>query len=726
MIEQTGIGAGQRSARRILVVDSALLVVLVAGVHLAFVASGGLGAFPPWSLAIGWLAMAATLLAAVVNRLVSDRTLRLLAGLAVAGYWMTLLTFPAAVPAEGIERIPWTLSASGAAVAAALVAGGRTLGWATVVAGAAAGLGYRALYGGLDLDGVVNDLQALLTGAVVCVIGAHILVVGRKLDVGAATAAAAAALESADRGRLAAKTKAATLVHDEVLATLVLAASELPVPRDRLARQAREAVSAVTSLTDEQAHEPVVLRVALADEARRHGVGFTVRGESPGSGAAFTTTYEALLGAMRQAVHNSIRHAPDAARSVVLIHTDAEIRVEIIDDGPGFDPAGIGHDRLGIRQSIVGRMARLPGGSAEIDSAPGRGTVVRLCVVLETGHEGAMPTGRVSVRVGVAVITAVYLATQAVCALLTAIAVPGSWPLQVAVFVTAVAASEILRAAPRRVPSPGRTAVVASLAGVGLVAAAWAAHYLYGLAFTYGTMWFSVAVAFVFVALALRGRIGVALAGSALIVAVLIVAGVQADASPGQILRVTVRPVLLVGLAVALLILVERMQRRILVLHREAVASAEKQSWTLAARSELTGRVAELARTALPLLGRIGAGATATDAERSEYASCEGDLRDGLRAGSLAREPLRSVVAAARERGVDVLLLDDNGGFVEDQFIDPILCWMAETVATSEARFVGRLLPPGRQAQASLTVDGRHTEFTVTRVSAAEAQPLRA
>jgi hypothetical protein len=51
---------------------------------------------------------------------------------------------------------------------------------------------------------------------------------------------------------------------------------------------------------------------------------------------------------------------------------------------------------------------------------------------------------------------------------------------------------------------------------------------------------------------------------------------------------------------------------------------------------------------------------------------------------------------------------------------------MAESVATAHTRAVGRLLPPGRETQASVTVDGTHTEFTVTRVSAAQAQPLRA
>ncbi|WP_291038088.1 hypothetical protein, partial [Herbiconiux sp.] len=76
-------------------------------------------------------------------------------------------------------------------------------------------------------------------------------------------------------------------------------------------------------------------------------------------------------------------------------------------------------------------------------------------------------------------------------------------------------------------------------------------------------------------------------------------------------------------------------------------------------------------------------------------------------AGALAREPLTRAVAAARERGADVLLLDDSGGAVDDGLVDPVLERMAAEVAGARSRVVGRLLPPGREQPASLTVDGR-------------------
>lgn len=697
------IGAGERTARQVIAAEAALLVLIVVAVHLAMVTRDGQPPFPLWAVAVSWVAASLTLTTGIAARWLPDAVLRAAALASVAAYGMTLVVFPFAVPEEGIDRIPWTLSATGAAAAAALVGGGRRLAWLTVAAGATAGFGYRAAFGGLDVTGMVNDLQALLTGAVICVVGGHILSVGRGLDAAAATIATAAARESAERGRLAARTRTAALVHDEVLATLNLAASDLPIPRDRLAEQADRAASVLTRLVDEQAQEPVLLRTELADEARRHGAVFTVHG-GPAT-VLPDATREALIGAARQALRNSRQHAPGAALTVSLQLTGSAIRVLIADDGPGFEPADVADDRLGIRQSILGRMSRVPGGSAEVVSGSGRGVVVSLGCTAEPARQLDASGDRTALRIGLTAIAVIYVLTQTGSALLASVAVPGSWPLNVAVLATALLAAETLRQSPERRPGPGRTAVVVALALGGLVAGALT------LPFGYGTTWFSVAFAFVFVAIALRGRIGVALAGGLMIVAVLVAVGLTAGVSGGELVQVTVRPVVLISIAAALLLVSERMQRRIAALHQEAVDHTEQQSWTLAARSELSARVAELGRTVVPLLERIAAGGDPTPAERREYASWEGELRDSLRAGSLARDPLVSVVAAARDRGVDVVLLDDSGGSLADGRVEPVLVWMAREIAHAHERAVGRLLPPGREALASVTVDGRHTEF---------------
>jgi signal transduction histidine kinase len=89
---------------------------------------------------------------------------------------------------------------------------------------------------------------------------------------------------------------------------------------------------------------------------------------------------EALVLAATQAMQNSIQHAGrgPVERSVVVRSTDETgVTIFIEDDGEGFDPSRIEPGRLGVRVSIVERVVSI-GGSAVVDSAPGRGTTVRL------------------------------------------------------------------------------------------------------------------------------------------------------------------------------------------------------------------------------------------------------------------------------------------------------------------------------------------------------------
>jgi signal transduction histidine kinase len=54
-----------------------------------------------------------------------------------------------------------------------------------------------------------------------------------------------------------------------------------------------------------------------------------------------------------------------------------DIVVEVGDDGCGFDPDAVPTERLGVRVSILERVASV-GGAAVIDTALGEGTVVAL------------------------------------------------------------------------------------------------------------------------------------------------------------------------------------------------------------------------------------------------------------------------------------------------------------------------------------------------------------
>jgi signal transduction histidine kinase len=87
---------------------------------------------------------------------------------------------------------------------------------------------------------------------------------------------------------------------------------------------------------------------------------------------------DVLRDATRAALGNAVRHA--AANRVVVRIAEAGTGVAVVirDDGHGFDP-GRTAPGFGIQQSITARI-REAGGTATVESTPGRGTRVRLWV----------------------------------------------------------------------------------------------------------------------------------------------------------------------------------------------------------------------------------------------------------------------------------------------------------------------------------------------------------
>jgi signal transduction histidine kinase len=85
----------------------------------------------------------------------------------------------------------------------------------------------------------------------------------------------------------------------------------------------------------------------------------------------------ALVAAAREAMVNAARHAGvDTVSLYAEVEAD-ELSVFVRDRGAGFDVDQVEESRHGVRGSIIGRMQR-HGGRADIRSAPGDGTEVRL------------------------------------------------------------------------------------------------------------------------------------------------------------------------------------------------------------------------------------------------------------------------------------------------------------------------------------------------------------
>ncbi len=92
--------------------------------------------------------------------------------------------------------------------------------------------------------------------------------------------------------------------------------------------------------------------------------------------------------AAREAVTNAAKHAGTGKVDVYAEVTADAVDVFVRDRGTGFEFDAIADDRYGVRNSIIDRMQR-HGGQAEIRSAPGEGTEVRLHLPRETERESS-------------------------------------------------------------------------------------------------------------------------------------------------------------------------------------------------------------------------------------------------------------------------------------------------------------------------------------------------
>jgi signal transduction histidine kinase len=192
--------------------------------------------------------------------------------------------------------------------------------------------------------------------------------------------AAAAAADAAEQERVA----VAALMHDSVLAALI-AAERGVTPRERAlaAAMAREALTRLANTeqeAEEGSDEPVgvdAIAGQIESGARELGAELVVeRRIGPNPPPVPGRVARALVLATTQGVANSLQHADGEGLAVRLDAADSSVRIEVRDTGKGFDVDQVPDDRLGIRASIIARVAAI-GGSARIDSgAPG--TTVRL------------------------------------------------------------------------------------------------------------------------------------------------------------------------------------------------------------------------------------------------------------------------------------------------------------------------------------------------------------
>lgn len=239
------------------------------------------------------------------------------------------------------------------------------------------------------LDGVYT---AILSGAVL-VIAVVLRRAATSVDAAQATAVRRYSHAIREHATEVERVQVDAIVHDSVLTTLLSAARAETVDAEMLAaRMARNAIDHLEAAASDGPGEapPVALadlRARIAEAATALAAPVDVRplvvaggrGDDPSGVRVPATVADALASAAIQAAVNSVQHAGSTGvdRWIVVEQQRAGVHVEIADTGSGFAVAAIPPERLGVRRSIVERVEAV-GGSAEIDTAPGRGTRIVL------------------------------------------------------------------------------------------------------------------------------------------------------------------------------------------------------------------------------------------------------------------------------------------------------------------------------------------------------------
>lgn len=176
-------------------------------------------------------------------------------------------------------------------------------------------------------------------------------------------------------------------LHDGVLQTLALIQlhSNEPTTVFTLARQQerelREWLYQERTTSDRSVSAGIKTIAARVEDEHGRPIDVVCVGDAQPSAQT-----DALLDATAQALVNAVTHGGEPISMYCEAGVDT-VEVFVRDHGNGFDVNAIPEGRLGIRESIIGRIRRR-GGTVEIVSRPGWGTEVRMHMPIVAGRNG--------------------------------------------------------------------------------------------------------------------------------------------------------------------------------------------------------------------------------------------------------------------------------------------------------------------------------------------------
>ena len=333
----------------------------------------------------------------VLSGLIAPRasiaTLRLFAAShAIGSLLLVLLWIPAlhggTLP---IESTPWVNNVVAAAMTTAALSLPTAVAWAYMVsASAAIGVVRYVTYGGGSPNLAFEDaVMAALFCSVMITLVQLSLKAARNQDqvafIAEEAAVASATAASARKSRMLYE----AFAHDDVLGTLLAASRTVEGVSAESTNSARRALAKLEAFHDDQpSTEPLTAKqletlLRTSTDATDQQLQVLHQGGQTEGAQTPADIGNALAEAFREAVRNSALHAARAdgravIRSSQAIFGPTSVRIEVKDDGKGFDQRRIGVDRLGVRISILRRVNSLPGAFASVQSSRRHGTTVTL------------------------------------------------------------------------------------------------------------------------------------------------------------------------------------------------------------------------------------------------------------------------------------------------------------------------------------------------------------
>lgn len=374
---------GLSTAMRFIGPATMLLVLLVIG-ETAVVVAGDGGTVPVWPVVALWTPVfLASLALAVMPSRLTMITVMVVGATAGTAYVVVTLPFAAQAGPQGtylVEALAVAITFVGALRPRALD-GVLWIGIGVIIGTGALAAGYALADVPLQLspDRAI-DAAIMALAFVMVAIGwrrrSGTLPAFRQIDRDARLADEARRRERA----------AAALVHDTVLSSLTV----IGRPGVELDERVRSRIEAdlqkfAEARASRTGSTPAIPRegslaewlLELIEEYRWHGLSVDITGLDVIllADAVEPDIAVALQSATEAALENVRRHARARTVELTVGGDDERVTILIVDDGVGFDTSDVPVERLGIRESIEGRLDRV-GGTARVWSSDSGTTVL--------------------------------------------------------------------------------------------------------------------------------------------------------------------------------------------------------------------------------------------------------------------------------------------------------------------------------------------------------------